>query len=212
MKNRTATKKSPNNHSASRNNSSSNGKKGSNTLRIIGGEWRSRKLQFLDAPGLRPTPDRIRETLFNWLQGSIHGSHCLDLFAGSGAIGLEALSRGAKSVDFVEKNAAASKQLNSNLSLLKSDLTVFQVDALRFLEQHEANQPYDIIFLDPPYRQGLLDKSLELLISKSLINEHSLVYLEHESEEAFDFTKFDLEEIKQASAGQVQSYLLQAIK
>ena len=113
MKNRTATKKS-----GSRN------KKGTNTLRIIGGEWRSRKLQFLDAPGLRPTPDRIRETLFNWLQGDIYNTLCLDLFAGSGAIGLEALSRGAKTVDFVEKNAAASKQLNSNLKLLKSDSSV----------------------------------------------------------------------------------------
>jgi len=206
MKSRTATKKSGNRKSPHSN------KKGSNTLRIIGGEWRSRKLQFLDAPGLRPTPDRIRETLFNWLQGAIYDSNCLDLFAGSGAIGLEALSRGAKSVDFIEKNAAASEQLNSNLKLLKSDSTVFKIDALGFLDKHSAEQPYDIIFLDPPYRQGLLNKSLELLIAKSLINEHTLIYLEHESEEPFDFTKFGLEEIKQASAGQVQSYLLQAIQ
>ncbi len=197
MKNRTATKKS-----GSRN------KKRANTLRIIGGEWRSRKLQFLDAPGLRPTPDRIRETLFNWLQGDIYNALCLDLFAGSGAIGLEALSRGAKSVDFVEKNAAASKQLISNLTLLKSDSNVYQTDALSFLNQHTADQPYDLIFLDPPYRQGLLDESLNLLTAKGLIGGHSLIYLEHESEESFDFTKFDLEIIKQASAGQVQSYLL----
>ena len=179
-----------------------------NTIRIIGGEWRSRKLQFLDAPGLRPTPDRIRETLFNWLQGAIYDSNCLDLFAGSGAIGLEALSRGAKSVDFVEKNAAASKQLDANLKLLNSDSSVFQTDASSFLSQHTADKPYDVIFLDPPYRQGLLDKSLELLTTKDLINANTLIYLEHESEESYDFTKFKLEEIKQASAGQVQSYLL----
>ncbi|WP_299878248.1 16S rRNA (guanine(966)-N(2))-methyltransferase RsmD [uncultured Cocleimonas sp.] len=206
MKSRTATKKSGNRKSPHSN------KKGPNTLRIIGGEWRSRKLQFLDAPGLRPTPDRIRETLFNWLQGSIYDSNCLDLFAGSGAIGLEALSRGAKSVDFIEKNAAASEQLNANLQLLKSDSSVFKMDALSFLDKHSAEQPYDIIFLDPPYRQGLLDKSLELLIAKALINKNTLIYLEHESEESFDFTKYGLEEIKQASAGQVQSYLLQTIQ
>ena len=179
-----------------------------NSIRIIGGEWRSRKLQFLDAPGLRPTPDRIRETLFNWLQGDIYNSYCLDLFAGSGAIGLEALSRGAKSVDFIEKNAAASKQLDANLKLLNSDSNVFQTDALSFLTKHSADKPYDIIFLDPPYRQGLLDKSLELLTTKALIDENTLIYLEHESEESYDFAKFKLEEIKQASAGQVQSYLL----
>ncbi len=183
-KNQTATKKPEIHNSAKRN------KKGPNTLRIIGGEWRSRKLQFLDAPGLRPTPDRIRETLFNWLQGSIYDSNCLDLFAGSGAIGLEALSRGAESVDFVEKNASASEQLNSNLKLLKNDSTVFKMDALSFLDKHSAEQPYDIIFLDPPYRKGLLDKSLELLSTKALINENTLIYLEHESEESFDFTQF----------------------
>ena len=205
MKNRTATKKS------GKQNSANLTKKGANTLRIIGGEWRSRKLQFIDAPGLRPTPDRIRETLFNWLQGAIYDSNCLDLFAGSGAIGLEALSRGAKSVDFVEKNTSASKQLSSNLKLLKSDSSVFTMDALSFLDKHSAEQSYDIIFLDPPYRQGLLDKSLALLSSKNLINDNSLIYLEHESEESFDFTKFDLEIMKQVSAGQVQSYLLKPL-
>ena len=92
-----------------------------NTLRIIGGEWRSRKLPFVDAPGLRPTPDRIRETLFNWLQGNIHGAKCLDMFAGSGALGFEALSRGASDVIFVEKNVACASQLKENLALLKTE-------------------------------------------------------------------------------------------
>ncbi len=204
-KNQTATKKSTSRNIADRNINRAN------TLRIIGGEWRSRKLQFLDAPGLRPTPDRIRETLFNWLQGDIYNAYCLDLFAGSGAIGLEALSRGAMTVDFVEKNAAASKQLNANLKLLNNDSTVFQTNALSFLDNHSADQPYDIVFLDPPYRQGLLDKSLELLTAKALINANSLIYLEHESEDVFDFSEFGLEEIKQASAGQVQSYLLKTV-
>ena len=204
-KNRTATK-----NNVSLNKKGSRSKKGANTLRIIGGEWRSRKLHFLDAAGLRPTPDRIRETLFNWLRGDIHNAYCLDLFAGSGAIGLEALSRGAKTVDFVEKNAAVSTQLKTNLELLKNEAKVTQSDALSFLEKHLAEQSYDIIFLDPPYRQGLLDKSLKLLNSKGLMNSHSLIYLEHESEEEFDFTEYGLEILKQASAGQVQSYLLKA--
>ncbi len=205
-KNRAATKKSGN-HNATHHN-----RKGANTLRIIGGKWRSRKLHFVDVPGLRPTPDRIRETLFNWLQSSLYNANCLDLFAGSGAIGLEALSRGAKSVDFVEKNTAASRQLSENLTLLQTDSNVFKMDALIFLREHVAEHPYDIIFLDPPYRQGLLNKSLDLLISKALIAENTLIYLEHEAEESFDFTPFNLEVIKQASAGQVQSYLLHVIK
>ncbi len=109
--------------------------KNSNTLRIIGGEWRSRKLPFVDAPGLRPTPDRIRETLFNWLQGNIHGANCIDMFAGSGALGFEALSRGAKDVIFIEKNAACVTQLNANLALLNTEAKVIQSDALSFLNQ-----------------------------------------------------------------------------
>ncbi len=111
-----------------------NKRSNTNTLRIIGGDWRSRKLSFVDAEGLRPTPDRIRETLFNWLQGYIHGANCLDLFAGSGILGLEALSRGATQVDFVEMNQAAAKQLESNLDLLNANSNVYHQDALDYLQ------------------------------------------------------------------------------
>ena len=186
--------------------------RGSNTLRIIGGEWRSRKLQTIDAPGLRPTPDRIRETLFNWLQGKTHNANCLDLFAGSGALGLEALSRGAKNVVFIEKNAVIANKLKENLALLKADATVIISDALSYINNEtKAKEVFDVIFLDPPYRLGLIEKSLSDLIEKKLMNESTLVYLEHEEEESFDWAKFGLVVLKQASAGQVKSFLVKQI-
>ena len=185
------------------------GAKSSNTLRIIGGEWRSRKLPFVDAPGLRPTPDRIRETLFNWLQGSIHGANCLDMFAGSGALGFEALSRGAKGVIFIEKNPACAAQIKDNLALLNVEAQVIQSDALSFLNLIEnPNKPLDLIFLDPPYRQGLIEKSLNYLRNENLIDKDSLIYLEHEAEESFNWDDFGLQVLKQAKAGQVHSFLL----
>ncbi len=203
-----------------------------NTLRIIGGEWRSRKLPFVDAQGLRPTPDRIRETLFNWLQGHIHGANCLDLFAGSGVLGLEALSRGAAEVVFVEKNKAVAEQLKDNLDLLKTEADVQHTDALDYLNSQNIMElcinsssrskseraiiqkwggVLDIIFLDPPYRQGLLEKTLTILCDKEkgFINKNTLIYLEHEAEEVFDWEAFGLKVLKQADAGQVKSYLMQ---
>ena len=108
-------------------------KKGTNQLRIIGGEWRGRKLRFPDVAGLRPTTDRVRETLFNWLAPVIHGARCLDLFAGSGALGLEALSRGASSVVFIDSDRRAVQSLRENLALLKEGRgEVLQSDALSF--------------------------------------------------------------------------------
>lgn len=185
------------------------GAKNKNTLRIIGGEWRSRKLPFIDAPGLRPTPDRIRETLFNWLQGNIHSANCIDMFAGSGALGFEALSRGAKDVIFIEKNPACVAQLKDNLILLNIEATVLQTDALDFLNQLEKpDTAFDIVFLDPPYREGLIEKSLLYLTTENLIDNNSLVYLEHEAEENFDWNDFGLQILKQAKAGQVHSFLL----
>ena len=191
-----------------------NKRSNANTLRIIGGNWRSRKLSFVDAQDLRPTPDRIRETLFNWLQGYIHGANCLDLFAGSGILGLEALSRGAAQVDFVEMNKSVAKQLESNLDLLNSKMKVHQQDALAYLQEYKTGNSegsgYNIIFLDPPYRKNLLEEVLELICDKDkgLADENTLVYLEHGSEESFDWDKYGLKVLKQASAGQVQCYLM----
>ena len=203
-----------------------NSKRSTNTLRIIGGKWRSRKLSFIDAQGLRPTPDRIRETLFNWLQGYIHGANCLDLFAGSGILGLEALSRGAENVHFVEMNKAVAKQLEANLNLLNADANVYQQDTFDFLQDYirgstpsyksakkgGGDKNYNIIFLDPPYRQNLLEKALTILIlcekDNHLVDTETLIYLEHESEERFDWTNYGLEVLKEATAGQVKSFLL----
>ena len=182
----------------------------SNRIRIIGGEWRSRQLPFIEVPGLRPTPDRVRETLFNWLQGEIAASRCLDLFAGSGAIGFEALSRYAAEVVLVEKHAKVAQQLRDNLASLKIEgerrATIVNKDAIKYLE--ETAEAFDIIFLDPPYRKGLLPKVLQQIVSRSLLSTNGLIYLEHESEEQFDWLQWDLEVLKQSKAGQVCGVLL----
>jgi len=181
-------------------------KKGNNTLRIIGGRWRSRKLNFINAPNLRPTPDRIRETLFNWLQGMISNARCLDLFAGSGALGLEALSRGAGEVVFIEKHRTAAQQLEQNLTLLKVNNSVINTDAKRYLG--EETLPFDIIFLDPPFRKHFLPDCLDIIIERRLLNEGGLIYLEQEAETDYHWQIWQLTVIKDTKAGQVKSYLL----
>ena len=154
---------------------------GRNQLRIIGGEWRGRRLKVIDQPGLRPTPDRVRETLFNWLAPVIAGSRCLDLFAGSGALGLEAASRGAASVTLVEKAAAAVRQLRENAALLQAGdrLEVVQSDALRFLERPPA-LAYDVVFLDPPFGQGWLQRCLPGLAQPGWLLSGARIYIEAE--------------------------------
>jgi len=189
-----------------KNNHRSTSKSGNNTLRIIGGNWRSRKLNFISAPNLRPTPGRIRETLFNWLQGTINNTCCLDLFAGSGALGLEALSRGALEVIFVEKNRVVAQQLEQNLSLLKSANRVFNCDAKNYLQQ--ATKAFDIIFLDPPFRQEFLPQILDVIIEKQLLQQNGFIYLEHESERNYQWEDWGLILIKETKAGQVNSCLL----
>jgi 16S rRNA (guanine(966)-N(2))-methyltransferase RsmD len=137
-----------------------------NQLRIIGGQWRSRRLSFPDVPGLRPTPDRVRETLFNWLGQDLTGKRCLDLFAGSGALGLEAASRGARSVQMLDADAAVVRALRASVEVLRADqVRVERADALDFLRrppQGEA-QCVDVVFLDPPYAFKLTDRVLALL-------------------------------------------------
>ncbi|HCS66145.1 MAG TPA: 16S rRNA (guanine(966)-N(2))-methyltransferase RsmD [Cellvibrio sp.] len=153
--------------------------KGSNQLRIIGGAWRGRKLNFPDVDGLRPTGDRIRETLFNWLAPDIKGAHCLDLFAGSGALGLEALSRGAQSSLLLEKHAAAAQQLKSNLQLLQSECgKVEQVDSLQWLRQQQPPHPFDIIFIDPPFALDLWEPIAAALEAHHWLSDEAIIYLE----------------------------------
>jgi len=119
-------------------------------VRIIGGAWRSRRIRFTDRPGLRPTPDRVRETLFNWLGQDLTGRDCLDLFAGSGALGFEAASRGARRVTMVENDAAAWRALQENREILAATaVTAVRADALEFLKNHQ--HCYHVVFLDPPF-------------------------------------------------------------
>ncbi|MDC0662880.1 16S rRNA (guanine(966)-N(2))-methyltransferase RsmD [Marinobacter sp. SS21] len=150
-------------------------------LRIIGGDWRSRKLRFPDAGGVRPTPARTRETLFNWLSFHLAGSHCLDLFAGSGALGLEALSRGAASATFVEHHPELAQALRQNLQALQcASATVSCQGVESYLAT--APQAFDVVFMDPPFRQDWLARLYPLLNQHPWLKPGSWVYVEHESE------------------------------
>lgn len=134
-------------------------------LRITGGEWRSRLIKVIDSPGLRPTPDRVRETLFNWLGQDLTGLSCLDLFAGSGILGFEAASRGAERVVMVERDAKVAATLRQNAETLGSDrLELVRADALEFaVLAARQGRSFDLAFLDPPYRQQWLDRLWPLL-------------------------------------------------
>ena len=152
-----------------------------NRIRIIGGAWRGRKLTFPARPGLRPTPDRVRETLFNWLQPIIPGARCLDLFAGSGALGWEALSRGAAEVVMVDSDRQVVQNLKeSGHQLASQGLTVIRSSALDYLA--EPATPFDIVFLDPPFRQGLLADCVRQLESGDWLAPHAWIYLESETD------------------------------
>jgi 16S rRNA (guanine966-N2)-methyltransferase len=152
-----------------------------NSVRIIGGEWKRRVLRFPDAEGLRPTPDRVRETLFNWLGQDLDGLSCLDLFAGSGALGFEAASRGAAKVVMVEHSPKVFAALDANARLLDSDrrLQIVRADAVKFASSLiSAGSRFDVLFLDPPYKQGWIDRLTPLLAG--LMADDGALYLEAE--------------------------------
>ncbi|MGA7538627.1 MAG: 16S rRNA (guanine(966)-N(2))-methyltransferase RsmD [Steroidobacteraceae bacterium] len=148
------------------------------TLRIIGGSWRGRRLRFPPSAQIRPTPDRVRETLFNWLSLRVPGARCLDLFAGSGALGLEALSRGAAHVTFIERDAAAAREIAARLAEWGAHAArVEHTDARAFLERTPAT-PFDIVFLDPPFASGLLEGAAARLERGGWLSDGALVYVE----------------------------------
>lgn len=148
-------------------------------LRIIGGQWRGRKLTFPNIEGLRPTGDRIRETLFNWLAPDIQGAKVLDLFAGSGALGLEALSRGASSADLIEKHPQAAANLVDHLKTLSAEnARVHSTDALQFLKQDNSAEPYKIVFIDPPFNADLWQTAAELLNQPKWLAVQAWIYVE----------------------------------
>ncbi len=173
-----------------------------NTVRIIGGELRRRLISFPDAEGLRPTPDRVRETLFNWLGQTLYGRTCLDLFAGSGALGFEAASRGAERVVMVEMNRTVLRALQDNAKKLGcANVSVQGQDGLEFV-LHDAHK-YDVIFLDPPFQSEYLPKLLEILPQR--LNENGVVYVE--SGAAMDAPP-PWQILKSGKAGQVRYQLL----
>ena len=153
------------------------------SLRIIGGRWRSRKIAFAEAPGLRPTGERIRETLFNWLAPRINGANCLDLYAGSGILGLEALSRGAASCTALDNNPATIGQLQANGDLLNAKLSIININCMSFLTNHKDIVRFDIVFIDPPFAEDLHTKSCLLLEKNGWLADKALIYCELPSDD-----------------------------
>lgn len=150
-------------------------------LRIIGGEWRSRRFSFVEQPGLRPTPDRVRETLFNWLSSDIEGARCLDLFAGSGGLTLEALSRGARQVLSCDLSREAVETLRGHLKILDCDRAeILQQDALALLA-NSPSSPFNLVFIDPPFHQDLLIPACALLEDHNWLTDDALIYTESET-------------------------------
>lgn len=177
-------------------------KRNGNRLRIIGGQWGSRILPFPDVQGLRPTTDRVRETLFNWIAPVIPGARCLDLFSGSGALGFEAMSRGAGHVVMIENHSKASFQLKENATLLQAKgAEIYHGDALIWLNQ--TAEPFDVIFLDPPFGKGLLQTCVDHIHKNHLIKDGGYVYIESEQELAGLSIPSTWNNYREKQAGQV---------
>lgn len=178
-------------------------------FRIIAGTWRSRKLSFPAVDGLRPTPDRVRETLFNWLP-NLHNMAVLDAFAGSGSLGFEALSRGAIHCNFIDANHKACTALQNNASLLDcSQATVMQGQQPETLEQ--LTDTFDLIFLDPPYALDCLEKCLSIIEEKSLLNTNGWLYIENSSHAA-PVLPANMQLHREKTYGQVRASLWQKIE
>lgn len=178
------------------------------SLRIIAGKFRGKKFVFPEVDGLRPTPDRVRETLFNWLMKNIQDARCLDAFAGSGALGLEAFSRGAQKVSFIEQAPAAHSQLQKNLrDFCSPNLTLFKMDACDFLAK--TGEQFDIIFLDPPFAKNLLPSCLKLISERNILAPEGLVYIESGTEPVLDSTIWNILHLKKA--GQVYYGLIELL-
>lgn len=179
------------------------------TIRLISGQWRGRKLPVHDVEGLRPTTDRVKETLFNWLAAEVRDSRCLDVFAGSGSLGFEALSRFASYVMMIEQEPKAARQLQTNLQTLQcSQAQVICRDALQVL-QSGCSEPFELVFLDPPFRKNLLSQVIPLLEQLGWLADRALIYLERENEGEAPVIPPNWQLLKDKQAGQVcyQLYL-----
>ncbi|WP_462177783.1 16S rRNA (guanine(966)-N(2))-methyltransferase RsmD [Pseudoalteromonas gelatinilytica] len=187
-----------------------NNKSANGFIRIISGQFRGRKLPVKDVQGLRPTTDRIKETVFNWLMQDTRGAAVLDCFAGSGGLGFEALSRFAQRATFFELDKGAATQLKENISTLKLDNAVIKQDnSLSLLANNAQNEQFDLVFVDPPFRQNLAEKSCFLLEENNWLTAQALIYVEVESE----LNSLDIPDnwmlLKEKTAGQVICRLYQ---
>ncbi len=150
-------------------------------VRIISGQWRGRKLPVHDVEGLRPTTDRVKETVFNWLAQDIYQAKCLDLFTGSGGLSFEALSRGAESITMLELDKKAANQLQQNLTTIgATNANVLNTDSLKYLAQ--TGTPHDLVFIDPPFRKDLIQNIIDLLEANNWLTPHAMIYIEAEKE------------------------------
>ena len=183
---------------------------GSSQLRIIGGSWRGRRLPVLCEPGLRPTPGRVRETLFNWLRNHVGGSRCLDLFAGSGALGLEALSRGAAHATLIDSNHRVCEQILLNLKRLDTlNAEVHRIDSMSWLRSFDG-VAFDIVFIDPPFDSELSNAVLQQLHDSAAIASGTHIYVEQSVSEPALRLPGNWQTLRAASAGQVHYQLIVA--
>lgn len=178
------------------------------SIRIIGGKWRGRKLSVLDKQGLRPTTDRVKETLYNWLMPIIQNSNCLDCFSGSGSLGFEAASRGAQNVTLLEKDKQVANQLKKNKQLVACDnVEIYSTDTFQWLDK-PAQKQFDVVFIDPPFHQSLIEKTVQLLENNHWLTSSAYIYIE--SETNHDLTSYIPSNWylhREKNAGQVHSYL-----
>ncbi len=180
----------------------------SNSVSIIAGHWRGTKLQVANVSGLRPTSARIRETLFNWLQNDIRRAHCLDLFAGSGALGFEAASRGAASVTLVDEHPKLYQQMQETVDRLKAgQVSIIQQDAMRFLQNNTTE--YDLVFLDPPFQAEILKPCCHALEQQGSLSENAKIYVETDKHAALDDLPDNWQQLRSKTAGEVAYHLFQ---
>ncbi len=178
-------------------------------VRVISGKWRGRKLAVLDAMGLRPTTDRVKETLFNWLMHDIDGAMVLDCFAGSGSLAIEALSRHARHATLVERDSALARHLQQNLRQLSCDNAKVQNQDCLALLAAPGTQQYDVVFVDPPFRQGLAIRCCQALEQQQWLAENALIYLETEKEQTVADIPNNWRLLKEKIAGQLAYRLYQ---
>lgn len=178
-------------------------------IRIISGQFRGRKLPVNDLEGLRPTTDRIKETVFNWLMQDTREANVLDCFAGSGGLGFECLSRFAKDATFIELNKQAAEQLKKNISTLKlENAHVINNSAIDFLSSQNQDLNFDLVFVDPPFRKGLAEPSCQLLEQNNWLSDNALIYVEVEKECTLNAPE-NWHILKEKQAGQVLCRLYQ---